>query len=248
MSESETTEFVGREADIQALKTAWDAAASGTAQTVHVTAPLNGGKHVLVSSACRYAHTDTSSSIVIRTALSETATQNIMLALYSSLYSGVLSKPELKGKIEMVMTMRAASAGERTKRWLENFVNNIKSIQPTDPGEQHKVNIPQDNPLLGYIEIISVLAAEFPVLLDFRGVHNVYSLPFFTTINALHSRAHSNPGLNLMLVLQSEGVPANESWIAPPFQLFLEQYSEQVNTLVVEPWGCLLYTSPSPRD
>ena len=117
LSESRTTKFVGREADIQA-RAAWDAAASGTAQTVHVTAPLNGGKHVLVSSACRYT-TDTASSIVIPHCLKLRPRHHACVVLIVVQRCAV--KARAQGKMRMVMTMRAASAGERTKRWLEKL-------------------------------------------------------------------------------------------------------------------------------
>jgi tetratricopeptide (TPR) repeat protein len=239
LSESEKTEFVGRENDINNLRAHWDAASEGNSRCLHVTATLGGGKHVLVSSMCKYAYEKTPNSIIVRTNLPvESTSQSIMLALYSSLYSAVLSKPELKGKVEMSLTMQASSAGERTKRWLDGFVGNIKSIAPNPESDQHKVNIPNDNPLLGYIEIITALSKEFPVVLDLRGVHHVYSLPFFTTLNALFSHTQQDDSsLKLLIVLQSEGVEGNEAWVAPPFQLFLERYSDNLHNIVVDPWG-----------
>ena len=65
MADNAPTTYVAREADLDTLKTVWKTVLDGESQTVHLSAPLGGGKRAIVGELCRSAIADTEDDVLL---------------------------------------------------------------------------------------------------------------------------------------------------------------------------------------
>ena len=239
MADSAPTPYVAREADLDTLKDVWKDVLNGTSKTVHLSAPLGGGKRAIVGELCRSAIADTEDDVLLWrvTVREEDEGMAIVLRAYAALFQAVSRSQTFRGKVEMALNSQLPSQPKRVQGWYQAFIDGLRKAKPAENG-QVKVNLPQDNPLVGLIEITTGIARKFPVILDIHGLHNSHSVGLMAFLEALLREAASGEGTRLMAILSMDPVDdAAKAWMSPPLLELLERTSENAVALELQPWG-----------
>lgn len=233
---AETTSlYVAREADLDALKQHLNAARSGDARAVLLTAPMGGGKRALVGELARTTLAEDDDVLLWRVTLTdEEDGLRSLLRIYGALFAALHRSPVFRGKVEMALNSQLPSQPKRVQDWYSAFIDGLKKGAPK-PGEtQFQVTLPRDNPLLGLVEITTAIARRFPVVLEIQNLHLSQSLPLHALIEALLTESK---GTKLLMVLGLEPVTdASKTWFSRPLLDMLERRAADLSPLTVSPW------------
>lgn len=228
--------YVAREADLDALKQHFQAARSGDARTVLLTAPLGGGKRALVGELGRGAIQEDDDLLLWRVAFTdEEDGLRALLRLYGALFGALYRSPVFRGKVEMALNSQLPSQPKRVQDWYTAFIDSLKKGVPKQGEQQFQVSLPRDNPLLGLVEITIGIARKFPVILDLQNLHICQSLAIHGFVEALHAEAKKT---KLLLVLGVEPLTtAARTWFPRPLVDFLDRRGGELQSLSLSPWG-----------
>ena len=197
-----TEVFVARESDFNILKDAWTKANEGNAQTILLTAPYGGGKRALVAKLARLARNQDEDALVFRPAFSEEEDgQNTLVKLYAGMLSFLHGNPALRGKVELALNSRKPSQSQRVQNWIGSFLEGMKKGSPKTGETQFQLHIPSDNPLLGFVELVHLIAEAYPVVLEIQNVHHTHSVAIASTIKALIHRSAQSKNTKLLTIL-----------------------------------------------
>ena len=237
MADTAPTPYVAREADLDTLKAAWTTVLGGESQTVHLSAPLGGGKRAIVGELCRAAIADTEDDVLLWrvNVREEDEGMAVVLRAYAALFQAVNRSQSFRGKVEMALNSQLPSQPKRVQGWYQSFIDGLRKAKPAENG-QVKVNLPQDNPLVGLIEITAGIARKFPVILDVHGLHNSHSVGLMAFLEALIGEAKD--GARLLTVLSMEPIDdAAKAWMSPPLMEMLDRMSDNITAVTLSPWG-----------
>ena len=236
MADTAPTPYVAREADLDTLKAAWTSVLGGESQTISLTAPLGGGKRAIVGELCRSAIADTEDDVLLWrvNVREEDEGMAVILRAYAALFQAVNRSQSFRGKVEMALNSRLPSQPKRVQGWYQSFIDGLRKAKPAENG-QVKVNLPQDNPLVGLIEITTGIARKFPVILDVHGLHNSHSVGLMAFLEALIGEAKD--GARLLTVLSMEPIDdAAKAWMSPPLMEMLDRMSDNITAVTLSPW------------
>lgn len=128
---------------------------------------------------------------------------------------------------------------ERVSAWLNVMAKNIRAMAQKQAGGDFKVDLPRDNPYLGLLYALDVVAPRTRWIIELSGVGNCTSPAFWTFFTALLGRANSrtwkilfvaSPGANLY------GEGATEDRDRPGPQTFLSSLFEGASVIDVPDW------------
>lgn len=235
VAENQESIYVARPEDIQTLKAHLDAAREGDGRTVVIDAPLGGGKRALVGEVVRAASMSQEDLIVWRIGLlDEEDGFRTLLRMYASFFATLHRNPLLRTKVEMVLNAQMPQHPKRVQAWFQSFIEGLKQV-PKPGEESFQVSLPRDNPLLGFVEIVTSIASKTPILLDIQNIHNCHSIAIFAVIEALMDFARGNSKLCMLLAAE----PMNEktrAYIAGPWEDFLKRRATDLHTISLQPW------------
>ena len=237
VADTAPTPYVAREADLDTLKAAWTSVLGGESQTINLTAPLGGGKRAIVGELCRSAIADTEDDVLLWrvNVREEDEGMAVILRAYAALFQAVNRSQSFRGKVEMALNSQLPSQPKRVQGWYQSFIDGLRKAKPAENG-QVKVNLPQDNPLVGLIEITTGIARKFPVILDVHGLHNSHSVGLMAFLEALIREAKD--GARLLTVLSMEPIDdAAKAWMSPPLMEMLDRMSDNITAVTLSPWG-----------
>ena len=235
---STENQYVARADDLNKLKEIWNTIEGSGFKTIHLTAPMGGGKRAMVGELCKSAIADNDNVLICRPSFSdEEDGQGAMINLYKSLFSFIHGNPKLRGRLEMGLNSQIPTQPARVQQWYRVFIDGLKKGAPKPGSNEFQISIPKDNPLLAYLEIIQGIARKFPVILDFQNLHNVQSLPFYTMLEAFIDEGNKNAAqLKIMLILHKLPTDGNESWMSLPLQDILKRHEEKISNIALQPW------------
>jgi len=128
---------------------------------------------------------------------------------------------------------------QRVSAWLSTMAKNVRAMSQQQAGGDFKVELPRDNPYMGLLYALDVVAPRAHWVIELSGVGNCTSPAFWTFFTALLGRANSrnwkilfvaSPGANLY------GEGATEDRDRPGPQTFLRSLFEGAHVVDVPDW------------
>jgi len=236
VAENAPTPFVAHPADLETLKAEWTAVHAGESRTVHLSAPLGGGKRAIVGELCRGAIADTEDDVLLWriNVREEDEGMAVVLRAYAALFQAVSRSQAFRGKVEMALNSQLPNQPKRVQGWYQSFVDGMRKAKPAEGG-QVQVNLPKDNPLVGLVEIATGIARKFPVILDVQGLHNSHSVGLMAFLEALITE--SQQGCRMLTLLSMEPIDdAAKAWMSPPLMELIERHSDLIKPVALQPW------------
>ncbi len=236
MAEPANKLYVAREADLDSLIALWKQARDGKPQRVHLEAPLGGGKRAMVGELARAALAGDEDVLLWRVALhDEEDGLQTLLRLYAGLFAALHGAGGLKGRVEMALNAQIPQEPKRVQGWIQAFIEGLKKAAPKPGDTQVQVTLPRDNPLIGLVEVATLIARRFPTLIEIQNAHHTQSVALLAMIEALVNEAGD---ARLMLILSTE--PRDEAaraWWSPALLDLMDRRQEQFVHLRLAPWG-----------
>ncbi|MEZ4317029.1 MAG: hypothetical protein R3F61_05985 [Myxococcota bacterium] len=236
MSE-EPTPFVARESDIAALTTLWEKARAGTPATLRLAAPFGGGRRAIANAFFRKLAADEPDTIAWRVnCIDQENGLQWLVRMYGSFVATLSSDVLRRGKVEMMLNAQLPNQPKRVQTWYQQFIAGLKEAKTDNETGQVQLRIPQDNPLIGLVEITAAIAAKMPVVLEIQHPYSVNSLALSMFLDALHHEARERK-LQLMVLLYDE--PESDTTSAAHPMPLLDFYARNPDVTLhnVEPWG-----------
>ena len=199
----ESTPFVARAADIDALTALWEGAVEGKPATLRLQAPFGGGRRAVSNAFLRTLPADTDAIVWRVNCIDQENGLQWLVRMYGSLVATLSGDAIRKGKIEMMLNALLPSQPKRVQTWYQQFIAGLKEAKTDAESGQVQLRIPQDNPLIGLVEIAAALAGKFPMVLEVQNPYVVNSVAFSTFIEALHNEARERKA-KLLIVLHDE--------------------------------------------
>jgi len=241
VAEENSTPYVARAADLDALQEHWAAARSGEPRIVRMHAPLGGGKRAIAGELSRRAVAEDEDTLVWRAVLSdETDGLQNLIRLYAGLFQALHRSPSMRGRVEMALNAQLPHEPRRTQGWYQAFIEGLKKGAPKAGDSEFQVILPRDNPLVGLVEITIAIARKFPIMMDIQNVHHAHSLGLVALLEALLDEliVQEEEKFHLMILLGLGDLDetAKMSW-SLPLQDFLTRREEDLDVHTLSPWG-----------
>lgn len=229
--------FVARPTDVAQLNTHWQAVLDGSPRFVRLRSPFGGGRRAVVADFIRQIDEDADAIVWRVGATDQENGVGWLLRMYASLVQAIASDPMRRGRVEMLLNGQLPTQTKRVQGWFQQFVSGLKEAKIDAATGQVQLKIPQDNPLLGLVEIAVGIARRKPIVLDLQSAWIVQSVLVAQFLEALLDEA-TKAGVKLMVVLHDEPDGTVRSAAHPaPLLSFIERRGEQLHTITIEPWG-----------
>lgn len=232
----ESTPFVARAADIDALTALWEGAVEGQPATLRLQAPFGGGRRAVFNAFLRTLPADSNAIVWRVNCIDQENGLQWLVRMYGSLVATLSGDAIRKGKIEMLLNAQLPSQPKRVQTWYQQFIAGLKEAKTDAESGQVQLRIPQDNPLIGLVEIAAALAAKFPMVLEIQNPYVVNSVAFSTFIEALHSEARERKA-KLLIVLHDEPDSDIAKAVHPMPLLDFYQRDASIKTKTLALWG-----------
>ncbi len=236
MSEDRTL-FVARESDVDALKAHWSAAQQGASKVVRLQAPFGGGRRALCADFLRQVAAADGDTVIWRVScLDQENGLQWLVRMYGSLVAVLTRDAVTRGKVEMVLNAQLPSQEKRVQAWYQQFIAAMKEAKTDAEKGQVQLRLPQDNPLLGLVEVVAAISRKLPVILELQQPYAVNSLALSMFVEGLHHETKS--GSRLMQILFDEA-PSDVTRALFPMPLIdlYHRHEAEYAVQVVEAWG-----------
>lgn len=230
--------FVARDQDLDTLQGHWRQALDGRSQMVRLQAPFGGGRRALSSEFLRQVQTHQEDAVIWRVScLDQENGLQWLVRMYGSLVATLTGDVLRRGRIEMLLNAQLPSQPARVQGWYQQFVAALKESRTDKEKGQVQLRIPQDNPLIGLVEIVVAIARKVPVVLELQNPYVVNSLTLSLFVDALHAEAvSSNARLMTLLFDEPEGEVTKALFPMPLLDLYQRREAE-IGVLPIAPWG-----------
>lgn len=230
--------FVAREHDIRALKQLWDQARAGTPQVVRLQAPFGGGRRALSGEVLRQIQSEQDDAVVWRVnCVDQENGLQWLVRMYGSLVATLTTDVLRRGKVEMILNAQMPSQPKRVQSWYQQFVATLKESRTDKERGQVQLRIPQDNPLVGLVEVVVAVARKMPIVLELQNPYVVNSLALAMFVEALHREAQqARAQLLIVLFDEPEGEVTRSLYPMPLLDLY-ERHASDFVIHRIEPWG-----------
>lgn len=229
--------YVAREDDLAALWNHWEAARSGTPRTVRVQSSFGGGRRALCGETLRRIAASDSDAVLCRVqCLDQDNGVQWLLRMYGALMASLNQDILRRGRVEMLLNSKLASQPKRVQGWYQQFVTSLKESKTDADKGTVQLRLPQDNPLIGLIEIICAIAEKSPVVFELQQPNVVYSIALAQFVEALHSEA-TERGAKVMVLLYDEVESDRTKALYPaPMVDLYDRRAEDIAVLPLTPW------------
>lgn len=230
--------FVARPSDLASLRSLYEKAAAGEPQTVRLQAPSGGGRRALSSELVRGIATDNDDVVVWRVAcLDQENGLQWLVRMYGSLLATLTRDPIRRGKIEMMLNAQLPSQPVRVQGWYQQFVASMKEAKTDVESGQVQLRMPQDNPLLGLVEVVVAIGRRVPVVLELQNPYAVNSLALAMFCEALHLEARQSKAKVFQVLFDQPESDTTRSMYPMPLLDFYERRKDEIVAYAVAPWG-----------
>lgn len=229
--------FVARESDVAALTSLWAGARTGSPATVRLTAPFGGGRRAVMNTFFReLADTDPEAVVWRVNCIDQENGLQWLVRMYGSLVATLGTDVIRRGKVEMLLNTALPNQPKRVQTWYQQFVAGLKEAKTDNETGQVQLRIPQDNPLVGLVEIAVAIAAKIPMVLEIQHPYTVNSLALSMFVEALHREARERKSL-LMIVLYDEPESEMTKAVHPMPLLDFYERNDTLHRQDIAPWG-----------
>ena len=230
--------FVARPSDLDALRALYTKVIAGDSQTLRLQAPFGGGRRALSAEFLRTASLDNDDAIVWRvTCLDQENGLQWLVRMYGSLLATLTRDPLRRGKIEMLLNAQLPSQPARVQGWYQQFVGSMKEAKTDAETGQVQLRMPQDNPLLGLVEVVVAIARRVPVILELQNPYTVNSLALAMFCEALHVEARNSKAKVFQVLFDEPESDATRSLYPMPLLDFYDRKKEEIVAFPIAPWG-----------
>lgn len=230
--------FVARPEDVATLNAHWQAAAGGSARFVRLSAPFGGGRRALAAEFLRSLPAAGEAPLIWRVSASDQENGvGWLMRMYGALVAAIVAEPARRGQIELHLNAQLPAQKPRVQGWYQQFVGALKESKLDTASGQVQLRIPQDNPLIGLIEITLGIARRVPVVLELQGAYVVHSVILAQFLEVLQAGAAAT-GAKLLVLIHDEpaGALRDSSHPAP----LLDVYARNADAFPEAPlaaWG-----------
>jgi tetratricopeptide (TPR) repeat protein len=237
LSEERPT-FVARPSDVEALRASWNRAKDGQTQVVRLQAPFGGGRRALSAELLRLVGETDDDAIVWRIACSDQENGvQWLVRMYGTLIATLTRDTMRRGKVEMVLNAQLPSQPARVQAWYQQFISSMKDAKADKETGQIQLRMPQDNPLVGLVEVVAAIGRKIPILLEIQNPYLTHSLALGMFCEALLDEA-SSTGSRILQILFDEPASDNTKSSYPMSLLdFYERSKERITVQTLAPWG-----------
>ena len=237
MSENQTP-YVARSEDISAIHNLWNQAIEGNPRAVRLQAPFGGGRRALVGQFMREAAVQRDDAVLWRVnCLDQENGVQWLVRMYGSLVATLGQDALRKGRAEMILNSQLPSQPKRVQTWYQQFIETLKEAKTDTQTGQVQLRMPQDNPLIGLVEVVSALARRTPICLELQNPQLVNSLTLASFVEALlHEAKESNSKLMVILFDEAES-DITKSLYPMPLLDFYNRNADHTEVLSLDPWG-----------
>ncbi len=229
--------FVARDEDLSALQSHWETALGGTPRFVRLQAPFGGGRRALVGELMRGIQAGNDDAILWRvTCLDQENGLQWLVRMYGSLMASLTGDVLRKGRVEMVLNAALPSQPKRVQGWYQAFVTSLKEAKTDTEKGAVQLKLPQDNPLIGLVEVTAAIARKIPIVLELQNPQVVYSLALAQFVEALVGELGDKGRLLLILHDEPESEATKSLWPMPLIDLF-ERRTDKLTVQTIAPWG-----------
>ncbi|MEZ4235714.1 MAG: hypothetical protein R3F59_06035 [Myxococcota bacterium] len=226
---------MARESDLEKIRETWAAAREGQAQVLRLQAPFGGGRRALSAEFLRAIDPEV---VVWRvTCLDQENGLQWLVRMYGSLIATLTRDPMRRGKIEMVLNAQLPQQPNRVQNWYMQFISAMKEAKTDKESGQVQLRMPQDNPLVGLIEVAVGIARKIPMVIELQNPYATNSLALAMFCEALHLEARNSQGRLLQILFDEPESEATKSLFPMPLLDFYEREKEKIESLEVAPWG-----------
>lgn len=229
--------FVAREADVAALQALWSAAREGQSKALRLQAPFGGGRRALSAEFLRQTQLKEDDTIIWRVnCLDQENGLQWLVRMYGSLVAVLTSDALRRGKVEMVLNAQLPSQPKRVQSWYQQFIASMKEAKTDAQKGQVQLRLPQDNPLVGLVEVVAAIARKIPMIVEIQNPYAVNSLNLAMFVEALFLETQS--GAQLLQILFDE-VPdeVNRELFPMPLLDLYTRMEGRFDTHAIAPWG-----------
>ncbi|MBN2799315.1 MAG: hypothetical protein JXX28_09235 [Deltaproteobacteria bacterium] len=233
----ETTPFVAREEDLQTLSAYWQEAKAGKAQVIRLQAPFGGGRRALAGEFLRAASRTDEEAILWRVVcMDQENGLQWLIRMYGSLVATLNEDLLRRSRAEMSLNALLPAQPKRVQGWYQGFIESMKQAKTDKEKGAVQLRLPQDNPLIGLVEVVNGLAQRQPVLIDLQNANVVHSLALGQFLEALLTEAREL-GAKLMVILHDEPDDDVSKALTPvPLLDMFQRRADDLGVLAIAPW------------
>jgi len=236
LSEDRTL-FVAREADVAALKSLWSSAREGGSKVVRLQAPFGGGRRALSAEFLRQVGAEEEDTIVWRiNCLDQENGLQWLVRMYGSLVAVLTNDVLRRGKVEMVLNAQLPSQPKRVQAWYQQFISSMKEAKTDAEKGQVQLRLPQDNPLVGLVEVVAAIARKIPMVIEIQQPYAVNSLGLAMFVESLFTETQDGAKLLQVLFDEQESEVTKALFPMPLLDLY-ERMEGRFDIHAIEPWG-----------
>ena len=230
--------YVARPEDVALLETHWNRANDGDAQFVRLRAPFGGGRRALAGALFRSIRANNDEVMFWRVACSDQENGlQWLVRMYGALTAQLTSDVLRRGKAEMVLNSQLPSQTKRVQGWYQSFVTGLKESKTDAETGQVQLRIPQDNPLLGLIEVVVALSRKMPIVLDLQTPYATNSVLMAQFLESLLIEARNNSSRLFVLLQDEPDGPMVDGAHPQPLRDFYTRQSELISVVDLAPWS-----------
>lgn len=229
--------YVARESDLAALTSHWEAAKAGQARFVRLQSPFGGGRRAIAGELLRSIQGGTDDAILWRVVcLDQEDGVQWLIRMYGALVANLGQDVLKRGKVEMVLNAQLPSQPKRIQGWYQAFISSMKESKTDSSKGAVQLKLPQDNPLLGLVEIVAAISRKVPVVLDLQNPYVVYSVALAQFLEALHAEV-SETGGKVLVIAHDHADNEDTSYYPMPLADLYERRGDEIfSTLALAPW------------
>ena len=229
--------FVAREADVAALQTLWSAARDGSSKVVRLQGPFGGGRRALSAEFLRQVAAADDETIVWRiNCLDQENGLQWLVRMYGSLMAVLTGDVLRRGKVEMVLNAQLPGQPKRVQGWYQQFISSMKEAKTDAEKGQVQLRLPQDNPLVGLVEVVAAIARKVPMVIEIQQPYAVNSLGLAMFVEALFMETQDGGRLLQVLFDEAESEVTKALFPMPLLDLY-DRMADRFDVHAIEPWG-----------
>lgn len=230
--------YVARESDLAALTGHWEAAKAGGTRFVRLQSPFGGGRRAIAGELLRSIQGGTDDAVLWRVVcLDQEDGIQWLIRMYGALVANLGQDVLKRGKVEMVLNAQLPSQTKRVQGWYQAFISSMKESKTDSSNGSVQLKLPQDNPLLGLVEIVSAISRKVPVVLDLQNPYVVYSVALAQFLEALHAETSESGGHILVIAHDHPGTDEDKAFYPMPLSDLYTRRPEMFETLTLDAWG-----------
>ena len=236
MSE-EAAIFVARPSDLDALSTHWTEVQQGRTKTIRLQGPFGGGRRALAGEFFRRVASAEDGTIIWRVpCLDQENGLQWLVRMYGSLIAILSQDPMVRGKVEMVLNAQVPSQPKRVQNWYQQFISAMKEAKADRESGQIQLRMPQDNPLVGLVEVVIGIGRKMPIIVELQNAYAVHSLALPMFVEGVQAEGKIREAKVLQVIYDEPESEVTQALFPKPL-LDLYERRDDIDAVTIAPWG-----------